>query len=576
MQANPLRAALERGELQIGTWVNLVRNPAILTLLKAAGLDFARVDMEHTAASMESIANMALLSRALNFPIAVRPPEANREWITRLLDCGVWNLHCPQVENAAHAAEIVAASRYAPRGLRGNAGHSPGTDYDMTGTAAERRAFANRQVFVTVMFETAAAFDDLDAIAAMDGIDALTIGPADLAQDLGVFGTPDQARVLDEKRDLVLAAAKKHGKTCAMLCSSYEQAQQWKAGRRAAAGVFERQRGAARRVQRGDGPDQGIGRRPITCFPPVRATYRAGASSNNGRTTMSRMKCIAIVASAALVSLGSTAGHAQQAAPQAPNMTFFVTSTGPGKGADLGGLAGADRQCQTLAEGAGAGSKTWRAYLSTQAEGGAQAVNARDRIGKGPWQNFKGEVVAQSVDELHGDSNKLGSQISLTERGHHDRGCRLHAELSRRSDWLADGRSGVSAWRGQDLPQLDEQHPRCGDGRPYRPQGFARRRRVQVVEFVASLARARWRLQPERSEEHRGQRPVATASPPISPISQADPTALTRPSVAGRIHGQAIFVDPGHEAGVGAYGDTVSTGARPRLALWRALVEASG
>ena len=98
----------------------------------------------------------------------------------------------------------------------------------MIGTAAERRAFANRQVFVTVMFETAAAFNDLDAIAAMDGIDALTIGPADLSQDLGVSGTPDQARVLEEKRDLVLAAAKKHGKTCAMLCSSYEQAQQWK------------------------------------------------------------------------------------------------------------------------------------------------------------------------------------------------------------------------------------------------------------------------------------------------------------------------------------------------------------
>ena len=98
----------------------------------------------------------------------------------------------------------------------------------MTGTVAERRAFANRQVFVTVMFETAAAFADLDAIAAMDGIDALTIGPADLAQDLGVFGTPDQARVLDEKRDLVLAAAKQHGKTCAMLASSYEQVQQWK------------------------------------------------------------------------------------------------------------------------------------------------------------------------------------------------------------------------------------------------------------------------------------------------------------------------------------------------------------
>jgi len=228
MKANPLRAGIERGELQLGTWVNLVHNPAVLTLLKAAGLDFARIDMEHSSPSMETIANMALLARALDFPIAVRPPRANREWITRLLDVGVWNLHCPQAENAQHAAEIVAASRYAPRGLRGNAGHSPGTDYDVSGTAAERRAFANKQVFVTVMFETAAAFDDLDEIAAMDGIDALTIGPADLAQDLGVFGTPDQARVLDEKRDLILAAARKHGKTCAMLCSSQEQAKQWK------------------------------------------------------------------------------------------------------------------------------------------------------------------------------------------------------------------------------------------------------------------------------------------------------------------------------------------------------------
>lgn len=228
MQANPLRASVDRGEVQIGTWVNLVRNPAILTLLKAAGLDFARVDMEHSTPSIETIADMALLARGLNFPIVVRPPTANREWITRLLDIGVWNLHCPQVENARHASEIVAASRYAPRGRRGNAGHSPGTDYDMTGSSAERRAFANKQVFVTVMFETAAAFNDLDEIAAMDGIDALTIGPADLAQDLGVFGLPEQARVLDEKRDQILAAAKKHGKTCAMLCSSKEQARQWK------------------------------------------------------------------------------------------------------------------------------------------------------------------------------------------------------------------------------------------------------------------------------------------------------------------------------------------------------------
>ena len=125
---------------------------------------------------------------------------------------------------------------------------------------------------------------------------------------------------------------------------------------------------------------------------------------------------LSLLVSAALMALGSTV-HAQPAPPQAPNMTFFVVSAGPGKGADLGGLEGADRACQTLAQGAGAGSKTWRAYLSTQAAGGAQAVNARDRIGTGPWQNFKGEVVAQNVDDLHSVNNKLGMQGSLTERG---------------------------------------------------------------------------------------------------------------------------------------------------------------
>jgi hypothetical protein len=119
---------------------------------------------------------------------------------------------------------------------------------------------------------------------------------------------------------------------------------------------------------------------------------------------------------ASVVVLGSLAVQAQQPPPQAPEMTFFVTGAGPGKGADLGGLEGADRHCQTLAQSVGAGGKTWHAYLSTQAVGGGQAVNARDRIGHGPWQNFKKEVVAQNVEELHSDSNKLGMQISLTER----------------------------------------------------------------------------------------------------------------------------------------------------------------
>ena len=114
-----------------------------------------------------------------------------------------------------------------------------------------------------------------------------------------------------------------------------------------------------------------------------------------------------ILACLALLPLGASA-QAQQA-----TMSFFVTSAGPGKGADLGGLAGADRHCQTLAAAAGAGAKTWHAYLSTQ---GAGAVNARDRIGKGPWQNAKGAVVAKDVDELHG-ANNLSKQTTLSEKG---------------------------------------------------------------------------------------------------------------------------------------------------------------
>jgi len=129
-----------------------------------------------------------------------------------------------------------------------------------------------------------------------------------------------------------------------------------------------------------------------------------------------------VVVSAFASVLAASSAQAQQPAappplPQAPNMTFFVTGNGPGKGADLGGIEGADRYCQTLAERHGAGGKTWHAYLSTQEAGGKPAVNARERVGKGPWQNFKGEVVATSVDDLHSDNNKLSAMTSLSERG---------------------------------------------------------------------------------------------------------------------------------------------------------------
>jgi hypothetical protein len=122
-----------------------------------------------------------------------------------------------------------------------------------------------------------------------------------------------------------------------------------------------------------------------------------------------------ILASAALLAL--VLGGAAQA--QQADMSFFVTSEGPGKGGDLGGLAGADAHCQKLAAAVGAGGKTWHAYLSssTNASNPGATVNARDRIGKGPWKNVKGVVIATSVEDLHSVGNKITKETGLTEKG---------------------------------------------------------------------------------------------------------------------------------------------------------------
>src|SRR2546429_200977 len=185
MHDNAYRVRAEHGDVQLGTWVTMIRTPAVLTLLKAAGLDFARVDMEHSPFSMETVADMATLARALDFPLVVRPPEGNREWITRLLDAGVWNLHVPQVDTPEQAAEVAACSRYAPLGERGMYGFGPHTMY-RTLPPGEHMAEANARVHVTAMLESRRAFERLDEIAAAPGIDALTIGPTDLAQNRGV------------------------------------------------------------------------------------------------------------------------------------------------------------------------------------------------------------------------------------------------------------------------------------------------------------------------------------------------------------------------------------------------------
>jgi hypothetical protein len=153
------------------------------------------------------------------------------------------------------------------------------------------------------------------------------------------------------------------------------------------------------------------------------------------------MKKLTLVAAASIASLAC--GFTAAALAQSSAMTFFITSTGSGKGADFGGLDGADKHCQALAAAAGAGNHTWRAYLSTSS---AQPVNAKDRIGTGPWQNAKGVVVATSVAELHG-TNNLNKQTALTEKGDVVNG---RGDTPNRHDILTGTQPDGTAFSGSD------------------------------------------------------------------------------------------------------------------------------
>jgi hypothetical protein len=139
--------------------------------------------------------------------------------------------------------------------------------------------------------------------------------------------------------------------------------------------------------------------------------------------------------------------------PSPGNMTFFVTSAGPGKGADLGGLEGADQHCQSLAKAAGAGQRNWRAYLSTQGSklDDPNFINARDRIGRGPWQNAKGIVIARNVEELHSAENKLTKQATLDEKGQLVNG---RTETPNHHDILTGSRPDGTAFPGAPFPDM--------------------------------------------------------------------------------------------------------------------------
>jgi hypothetical protein len=160
---------------------------------------------------------------------------------------------------------------------------------------------------------------------------------------------------------------------------------------------------------------------------------------------------VGVAAGAALFAACSTAQSPQSTATK--GMSFFVTSVGSGKGADLGGIEGADRHCQALAKAAGAGDRTWRAYLSTQSAtlSDPNAINARDRIGSGPWYNAKGVMVAASVDELHSAKNNLTKETTLDEKGQLVNG---RTEKPMKHDMLTGSRLDGTAFPATPMPDM--------------------------------------------------------------------------------------------------------------------------
>ena len=169
-------------------------------------------------------------------------------------------------------------------------------------------------------------------------------------------------------------------------------------------------------------------------------------------------------------------------------MSFFITSTNPGKGADLGGLAGADAHCAALAKAAGAGNRVWRAYLSTTGADGKPGVNAKDRIGTGPWFNAKGVQVASSVADLHSDNNKLSKENSLNEKGEVNNG---RGDTPNRHDILTGSNLDGTAATATCNNWTSSAGRRRRASRPSRSPG--RRTESDVMEFRARHAGLRHR-----------------------------------------------------------------------------------
>lgn len=203
---------LKNGKPIVGTMIRMIRNPAIVLLAANAGLDFVMFDMEHGAFGFEVLADSASMARTRGIECFVRVPELSKGNVSRALDCGATGVMVPMIKDAKEAKKFAAWAKFAPIGERGLGGSGAHTSY--LDAAKEPQSFmekANDEILTIAQIELAEAIENIDAIAAVNGIDALLIGPADLSNSLGVSGQFNHP-LMDEAIAKVAAAAKRHHK----------------------------------------------------------------------------------------------------------------------------------------------------------------------------------------------------------------------------------------------------------------------------------------------------------------------------------------------------------------------------
>lgn len=226
MKPNPLKTLWSAGKPAFGTWTLITKHPRIMKILAACGFDFVIIEMEHSDFDMETVGVLSMAARDNGLAPVVRPPGISKPHdLTRPLDAGAMGLLLPNVETAEEAARAVFATKYYPKGRRPMNLRLPATDY-MPMKPQETADYLNAQTVLLAMIETQKGLDNVDAIAAVDGIDALMVGPDDLTQDWGTPGQFDDPR-LEAAHLRVLEAAKKAGKVAGSSVQNEEAARKW-------------------------------------------------------------------------------------------------------------------------------------------------------------------------------------------------------------------------------------------------------------------------------------------------------------------------------------------------------------